>query len=239
MGRVLWPGRNPIGQCMRVRKETAPCSTVIGIAEDIVQKEEQLTDAKRFQYYLPLLQVASRASNAVVLKVAGDPAAYGETVRKALQPILPGRAYVTVVPMRDIVGRTQRSWRLGANLFVAFGVLALIVAAVGLYGVMAYDVTQRMHELGVRVALGAQGGDILRLIVGQGARFAAAGIVVGTVLALLAGKWIEPLLFQQSARDPVVYGGVALLMLIVALAASASPARRAAGADPNTALRSE
>jgi predicted permease len=239
MGRVLWPGRDPIGQCMRMRQETAPCTTVIGIAEDIVQQANQLTDTKRFQYYLPLVQFGSRASNSVVLKVSGDPAAFGETVRKALQPILPGRAYVTVTPMRDIVGRSQRSWRLGANLFVAFGLLALVVAAIGLYGVMAYNVTQRMHELGVRVALGAQGGDILRLIVGQGARFAMAGIVVGTVLALLAAKWIEPLLFQQSARDPLVYGGVAVLMLIVALAASASPARRAAGADPNAALRSE
>jgi putative ABC transport system permease protein len=239
MATVLWPGRDPIGQCMRVRKETAPCTTVIGVAEDIVQKTDQLTDTRRFQYYLPLLQVPARATNALVLKMAGDPAAYGETVRKALQPLLPGRAYVTVKPMRDVVGRTQRSWRLGADLFVAFGVLALIVAAVGLYGVMAYNVTQRMHELGVRVALGAQGGDILRLIVGQGARFAIAGVVVGSALALAAGKWVEPLLFQQSARDPAVYAGVAVLMILVALAASASPARRATSADPNAALRAE
>jgi ABC-type antimicrobial peptide transport system permease subunit len=141
--------------------------------------------------------------------------------------------------METIVGSTQRSWRLGASLFVVFGILALIVAAVGLYGVIAYDVTQRRHELGVRVALGAQSRDILGLVVGQGARFALAGIVVGTMLALVAARWIEPLLFEQSARDPRVYGTVGGLMMLVALVACAVPARRAASADPNAALRAE
>ena len=239
MGKVLWPGKDAIGQCMHIRQEQAPCTTVIGISEDIVQQTDQLTDPKRYQYYLPLLQVQSMASNYVILKMTGDPAEHADAVRKALQTLMPGRAYVTVTPMRDIVGRTQRSWKLGANLFVVFGVLALVVAAIGLYGVLAYNVTQRMHELGVRVALGAQGGDILKLVVGQGARFAVAGVVVGSAIALLAGKWVEPLLFRQSARDPVVYIAVGILMVLVALVASASPAYRASGADPNAALRAE
>jgi ABC-type antimicrobial peptide transport system permease subunit len=96
-----------------------------------------------------------------------------------------------------------------------------------------------MHELGVRVALGAQAKDILGLIVGQGARFALAGVVLGSVLAFLASRWVQPLLFQQSARDPVVFAAVGVIMLVVAIVASASPARRAAGADPNAALRAE
>jgi predicted permease len=239
MARVLWPGKDAIGQCIHIREEKAPCTTVIGISEDIVQQSGQLTDPKRYQYYLPLLQVQSTASNYVILKMTGDPAEHADAVRRALQPLMPGRAYVTVTPMRDVVGRTQRSWKLGANLFVIFGVLALVVAAIGLYGVLAYNVTQRMHELGVRVALGAQAGDILRLVVGQGARFAAAGVVVGSALAFFASKWVEPLLFNQSARDPVVYVAVGILMILVALAASVSPAYRASGADPNAALRSE
>ena len=130
-------------------------------------------------------------------------------------------------------------WKLGATMFAAFGVLALIVAAIGLYGVIGYNVTQRMHELGVRVALGAQSTDILRLVVGQGMAFAFAGVVFGVVIALAASRWMQPLLFQQSARDPLVYALVAAIMLLVALAASASPAARAAKADPNSALRSE
>ena len=124
-------------------------------------------------------------------------------------------------------------------MFAAFGVLALIVGAIGLYGVVGYNVTQRMHELGVRVALGAQSRDILGLVVGQGVRFAVAGVALGTVLAYVASRWLEPLLFRQSARDPVVYGLVGMILVFVALAASAAPAFRASRADPNTALRSE
>ena len=124
-------------------------------------------------------------------------------------------------------------------MFVAFGALALLVAAVGLYGVIAYNVAQRMHELGVRIALGARSGNLIRLVVSQGLRFALTGIAVGTALALLSAKWVQPLLFQQSAKDPVVLALVAALLLAVALLASAIPARKATRADPNAALRAE
>ena len=239
MARALWPTEDPIGKCMRMRKETAPCTTVVGVAEDIVQQQEQLTDPKRFQYYLPAEQVDPRAGSYVLVRMAVDAPAKTEQVRKALQPVMPGQSYVTVRPMVNLIDGAQRSWRLGANLFVAFGLLALVVAAVGLYGVMAYNVTQRMHELGVRVALGAQAWDILRLVAGQSARLTLTGVVVGSGLAYLAGHWVQPLLFEQSARDPMVYAVVAVLMIAVSLVASALPGRRATTADPNTALRSE
>ena len=124
-------------------------------------------------------------------------------------------------------------------MFVAFGVLALVVAAVGLYGVIGYNVAQRTRELGVRVALGARKQHILRLITGEGMRLTFLGVVIGASIAGVAGRWIEPLLFQQHALDPVVFGGVAGAMLLVALAASVIPAWRAARADPNVALRGE
>jgi len=124
-------------------------------------------------------------------------------------------------------------------MFVAFAVLALVVAAVGLYGVIGYSVAQRMHELGVRVALGAQRRDILWLVVGQSLRFAFVGIALGLLFALFQSRWIQPLLFHQSATDPWVLAGVAGTMLVVALAASAAPAWRAARANPNAALRAE
>src|SRR5687768_10747130 len=152
---------------------------------------------------------------------------------------MPGQAYVTVRPLEEVVDGQRRSWKVGATMFVAFGVLALLVAAVGLYGVIGYNVAQRMHELGVRVALGAQSRDIMRLVVGQGMRFALAGVAVGAGLSFLASRWLQPLLFQQSAKDPAIYGMVAAVLLLVALGASATPAFRAARADPNTALRSE
>jgi putative ABC transport system permease protein len=124
-------------------------------------------------------------------------------------------------------------------MFVAFGVLALVVAAIGLYGVIGYNVTQRMHELGVRVALGAQQPDILRLVIGQSVRLALAGVAGGTVVALLSSRFIQPLLFHQSATDPVIYAAVGAIMIVVALAASGLPAYRATRADPNAALKSE
>jgi putative ABC transport system permease protein len=112
-------------------------------------------------------------------------------------------------------------------------------AAVGLYGVIAYNVAQRMHELGVRIALGARSKHVVRMVVGQGVRFAVLGVGIGLVIALAAARWIEPLLFQQSARDPFTYSVVAGLLLLVALVASAVPALRATRVDPNAALRSD
>ncbi|HEU4994044.1 MAG TPA: FtsX-like permease family protein, partial [Gemmatimonadaceae bacterium] len=237
MAKVLWPGKDALGQCMRVRADTMPCTTVVGIAEDMVQGD--MTSDKKYHYYLPLEQAAPSGGAFVLARMRGDPAAQQETVRKALQRVMPGQSYVTVKPFAEIVDQQRRSWQLGATMFVAFGVLALVVAAVGLYGVIGYNVTQRMHELGVRVALGAQSRDILGLVVGQGVRFAAAGAALGTVLAYAASRWIEPLLFRQSAKDPVVYALVGTILVLVALAASAAPALRASRADPNTALRSE
>ena len=238
MAKVLWPGREPLGQCMRMTAPDGPCTAVVGVSEDIVQQAPQLTDTKRYSYYLPIAQNPGQITY-MVARMERDAALQTDRLRRSIQPAMPGPAYVTVRPLATVIGGAQRSWRLGASLFAVFGVLALVVAAVGLYGVIAYNVTQRMHELGVRVALGAQSGDILGLIVGQGARFALAGVVVGSLLAVAASKWVQPLLFEQSALDPRVFAVVGGLMLFVALVACASPARRAAGADPNAALRSE
>ncbi len=237
MAKVLWPGREALGQCIRVSADTAPCATVIGIAEDIVQRD--VLNDQRYQYYMPIEQYRPENGTYMLLKMRGDPKLQAEEVRKALQSIMPGPAYVTTRPLFESVDQAQRSWKLGATMFVAFGVLALLVAAMGLYAVIAYNVTQRMHELGVRIALGAQGRDIVRLVMGQGAAFAAAGILVGCTLSLAAARWVEPLLFKQSAKDPVVYGFVAAVLLLVAIGATLSPAARAAKADPNSALRAD
>jgi hypothetical protein len=110
--------------------------------------------------------------------------------------------------MDTILRDQRRSWEIGATLFVAFGGLALVVAAIGLYAVIGYNVSQRMHELGVRIALGARSPDVVRLVVGQGMGFAIAGAALGSALAWMAARWVEPLLFEQSARDPVVFVSV-------------------------------
>ena len=237
MANTLWPGRDAIGNCFRMHADTMPCMTVVGIAEDMVQRE--ITGTQRFHYYVPIDQQTRTWGNWMVLRLRGDPAREAESIRAALQRVMPGTSYVTVRLLRDIVDDAQRAWRMGSTMFLVFGLLALIVAAVGLYGVISYNVAQRSHELGVRVALGAQSRDVVRLVVGQGARFATLGLGLGLALASLAAPWVQPLLFQQSARDPAVYGAVAALLLTVALLSSLLPAWRATRADPNTALRSD
>jgi ABC-type antimicrobial peptide transport system permease subunit len=152
---------------------------------------------------------------------------------------MPGDAYLTATPLAEIVGEQTQSWRFGATMFLAFGGLALLLAAIGLYSVIAYEVEQRTHELGIRIALGARLGDVMRLVIGGGLRIALVGIVIGGMLALWAGRWIAPLLFDQSPRDPLVFGVVTGVLLVVALVASAVPARRAARVNPDLALRSE
>ena len=237
MAKVLWPNEDAIGKQMRVGSDTAQFTTVIGIAENAAQQE--LSGEKQYRYYLPMAQFRPERGSYLVLRVRGDPGAVGESVRKVLQPLMPGQTYITTRPMSELISNQQRAWRFGATMFLAFGVLALIVAAIGLYGVIGYDVAQRMHELGVRIALGAQTGDLVRLVVTQGVRVALIGVVAGCLIALAAGAQIQPLLFEQSARDPEVYGIVGGALLLVAVAASFAPARRAAKADPNQALRSE
>ena len=152
---------------------------------------------------------------------------------------MPAPSYVTVTPFAEVVGGEMKSWKLGATMFLVFGLLALTLAAVGLYSVIAYNVVQRTHEMGVRVALGAQLRDVVRLVVGQGIRHAVAGIVIGCAIAFAAARWVKPLLFDESPHDPVIYLIVTAVLLTVAITASLIPARRAAQVDPNVALRSE
>jgi putative ABC transport system permease protein len=237
MARALWPTQDAIGRCFRMAKPTAPCVTVVGVAEDMVQRA--ITGTERFHYYIPSDQYAGSWGNGLLLRMRGDPALAVEGVRAALQRVIPGTSYVTVRPLREVVSNARVSWRMGATLFVAFGILALVVAAVGLYGVIGYNVAQRMHELGVRIALGAQRNDIVRLVVAQSVAFALAGVALGLMVVWVSSRWMQPLLFHQSARDPLVYGAVGLGMLVVAVAAATVPALRAARADPNTALRLE
>lgn len=236
MARALWPGREPLGECVRVGADTAPCTAVVGVAENI--KSRSLGDDPGLFYYLSSAQFNPEMGGLFV-RVHGDAARAKETVRRSLQPLMPGASYVTVTPLADVLGSQTQSWELGATMFTVFGVLALALAAIGLYSVIAYNVAQRTHELGVRSALGAQLGDLVRLVLTDGMRLALVGVVLGSVIAFVVGRWAQPLLFEQSARDPAVFGGVAVLLLAVAALACLIPARRAGRVDPMRALRSE
>jgi len=211
-----------------------PCSQVVGIAKDV--RWGSLGEVDRMQHYHPL-PLDGRGN--LYVRTAGDPGPLAEPLRRELQALVPGTTFVTVVPLVSTLDPVFRPWRLGATMFTLFGALALVVAAIGLYGVIAYSVTQRLHEMGVRVALGAKTGDLLRLVVGEGVRVAVIGIVLGAAGAFAAGKLIASLLFGVPSYDPLTFGVVAVVLLVVATVASLVPAWRASRVDPNLALRAE
>jgi ABC-type antimicrobial peptide transport system permease subunit len=235
MAGALWPGRDPLGLCVRIGGDTVPCTTVVGVAEDI--KSRSLGDDPAFFYYLAAEQFHPDQGGLFVR--VHDAAGARETVRRALQPLMPGPSYVTVTPVSEAVSGETQSWRLGAMLFTVFGLLALVLAAIGLYSVIAYNVARRTHEMGVRMALGAGMRDLVRLVLTEGVVLAGAGVALGTAIALIVSRWVAPLLFEESPRDPTVFGVVAATLLAVALVASLVPARRAGRVDPMRALRSE
>jgi ABC-type antimicrobial peptide transport system permease subunit len=190
-------------------------------------------------YYIPVEQTNPGWGTTILVRLSPRVTDAPERVRRALQAAMPGDGFVVVRPLAELLDASRRSWSLGAILFTTFGCLALIVAAVGLYGVVAYDVAQRRHEIGVRIALGARSRDVLAIVARQGLAFVAAAIGLGVVVALAASHWLQPLLYGESAKDPVIYAFVAAIMLLVAVVASVPPAARAARVDPNIALRAD
>ena len=239
MARTLWPGRDAIGQCVKVGGPTFPCSEVVGVAENVHQYE--IRQESSLQYWFPESQEQGGNSGAfgVLVRVDGDPSRLAPALRRALLPSLPGALHLTVRPLGTSVERALRPWRLGATMFTAFGALGLLIAMVGLFSALAYAVSQRRREFGVRVALGARSGGIVRMVLGQGLRFAIMGLAIGLAIALVAGGQLAPLLFGVGPRDPLVTLGVALALGVTAILAGLIPAWRASRVDPADALRSE
>jgi putative ABC transport system permease protein len=232
--RRIWPSQDPLGKCVKLEAD-GPCYVVVGISGDI---RADFSEGPGRHVYVAATYVPTPDSR-LFIRTRGDAATRTEAVRRALQEVVPGFAYVRTRTLDGIVAPQMRSWQLGATMFTIFGLLALVVAAIGLYSVVAYDVSQRTRELGVRVALGASAAAVLRLVVGEGVRVVIIGLGLGAAAALsLAGK-VSPLLYEVSAKDPVTYAGVVGVLLVVAVVASLAPALRAARVDPNVALRAD
>jgi predicted permease len=239
LAKLWWPNQSALGKCMKIGGDTMPCSEIIGIVEN--SRRQSLIEDENLQYFIPLAQaVSGRGSPPVLLaRPTGDALVSAEPLRRRLQTAAPDLPYVRVRPLEELVAPQKRSWRLGATMFAVFGGLALVLAAVGLYSVLAYDVAQRRREFGVRVALGARRTDVMGMVVGRGIRTAIIGGGAGAVVALLAGRLLAPLLFQTSPRDPLVFTIVLTVVMGVALLAALVPARRALGVDPIVALRAD
>jgi putative ABC transport system permease protein len=238
MASLVWPGGDPIGECMRIEDSDA-CTTVIGIVEDA--RRGSIIEEPNPQYYVPVPHpvAADLAPEVMLIRTTADRSDLVRVVRETMLATDSRLRYVTVQPLSDLAAPELRSWRLGASLFTLFGILALAVAALGLYSVLAFDVAQRVREIGLRAALGADMHRLMGEIVGRAIRLTAIGVATGGLVAVLLAPQVADLLFDVSPWDPVTLLGVALALGLVAVAAAGLPAWRAIHVDPSVALRAD
>jgi putative ABC transport system permease protein len=209
---------------------------VVGVVAHV--KNYGVDEDSRVEMYLPYLQ-SSAGSFTVVVRTEGDPLHLGAGVRAAIAAADPGLPIFSVRALEELVAERTAERRLSVLLLSVFAALALLLAAVGIYGVMSYAVTQQTQEIGIRMALGAEREHILRMVLRHGALMSFAGIGIGLVVAVGLARLIASLLYQTSAMDPPTFSAVPLLLAAVALVACYLPARRATRVDPMVALRSQ
>ncbi|MFN2566034.1 MAG: ABC transporter permease [Gemmatimonadaceae bacterium] len=239
MAKRLWPDESPLGKRFRfVADSSRHWITVIGVARDLAQDELLFSD-KDPMAYLPYAYLATRNTGVVIRVAAGDPARVTAAAREAIRASDRALPVFQVHTMEAV--RQLSFWESGLFgwMFSIFGGVALFLAAIGVYGVIAYGVTQRTHEIGVRVALGARAADVLRLVVGRGVLLTALGVLFGLVGAIAVTRVTATLLFNVSPTDPLSFIGVAVFLVGVSAFASYVPARRATRVDPLEALRAE
>ncbi|MBA3495920.1 MAG: ABC transporter permease [Gemmatimonadales bacterium] len=239
LARRYWPDGNPIGARVTLGDPADSSSvwrTVIGVVGDVRQAGP--AGVAHPQMYLPLAQVSSR-SLTIAARTGGDPLRLVPDLKHAVGAVDANLALSRVATMHDRLADTMARPRVNALLLGGFALTALMLAAIGIYGVIAYGVAQRTRELGIRVALGARSADVLRLVIRQGMAPVAAGLALGLAGAAAASRVLRGLLYGVGSTDPVTYGAVAAFLAAVALLASYLPARRAAHADPVSALREE
>ena len=241
MAKLAWPGRSAIGECMRFGRRTEPCYRVIGVVEN--SREQSVIEDPAPMYYLPLndLPVAAKGWTPNYVMLSADPASAASVmgaVRGLIRQEFPG-GIPSIVRLKDYLEPQYRPWRLGATLFSVFGLLALVVAVIGVYSTTSYGVQQRVQEFGVRIALGARVSDVMRLVLVGGLRVVAIGVLVGIAAAVVAGRLIASLLYGVTPGDPVTAIGVAVCLLLAGGCAALLPAWRAASVDPAATLKTD
>jgi len=233
--RRYWRDEDPIGRRIRFGDDEGSWLEVVGIVSDVYNRQ-QLTEGFDPQLYVPAAQHPSRAM-AFAIRTTTDPAGLAAAVRREIHAEDPDQALFDVRSMEQAFHEQLASDRLIYGMFATFALVALLLAAAGLYGVMSYSVAQRTQEFGVRLALGARGGDVVRLVVRQGFTLFVVGAALGLLGGFALANAIANVLFGVGPADPLTYGGVTALLAVVALLASYVPARRAVALDPIRTLR--
>jgi hypothetical protein len=236
LARSTWPNEEPLGQCLRLEK-SGPCVSIVGIVED--SRRVQLIEPSVRQMYVAMPDSGAYSAGGILVRVPPERVAGVEReVKHAVATLFPG-VDANIRRMADVLAPQYRPWELGATLFSIFGLLALLVAAVGVFSTLSHDIGQRRHELGVRVALGASVADVVKLVLVDGLRVVAIGAATGSLLALAAGRLIASLLYGVAPRDPLALATVAASLLVVGAAAGVVPAWRASRTDPLEAIRAD
>jgi len=236
MARAAWPGENPVGKRMKMGVETQPWLTIVGVVKDV---RLRLGMAPGPQAYVPYAQSAAFGPRDLVVRTKIDPASLAAAVRQEVWAVDKDQPVAGVRTMEQILADSIDRPRFNALLLALFGATALALAGVGIYGVMAYTVTQSTREIGIRMALGAQAADVRQMIVSQALRLGAIGLALGLVAAWAATRVMASLLFGVGAGDPLTFAAVTAMLAAVLLVAAYVPARRATAIDPVVALRAE
>jgi len=239
MAQHFWPGQDPVGKRLKPGPTTSdsPWREVIGVVKDVRQND--FIAAPKLQMYMSYRQLKFLAPNALVVRTSVDPMSLATQLRNAVWAVDKDQPVSNIDTMEHIVARAVARQRFSTMLLGIFAILALVLAAVGIYGVMSYSVAQRTREIGIRMALGAQRKDVLKMTVKQGLKLVLIGIGLGLVVALALTRVMASLLFGVSATDPITFLSIPLVLLAVAAVASYIPALRATRVDPMVALRAQ
>jgi putative ABC transport system permease protein len=237
MARQFFKGKDPLGEVLNLGTPEKPdLWQIVGVTGDVKAfGQDQPTHA---DIYRPFDQIPFPLV-AFTLRTETDPASLLKSAEQAMWAVDPGLPVLKAIPMETLASQSLAVRRASSSLISAFAVLALALACIGIYGVMAYAATQRRQEIGVRMALGAQRGDVLRMMMGLGARLTLFGVGIGLIGAMALTRLMTSLLFEVSAMNPLIFSIAAMVLVAVAMAASYLPARRAASIDPMKALRTE
>jgi predicted permease len=235
----FWPGQDPIGKRLKpgLSKSDSPWREVIGVVKDVRQND--LIALSKMQMYFTYRQLKDLASNALVVRTSIEPMSLAASVRDVIWSIDKDQTVADIDTMEHIVSEAVARQRFSMLLLGLFAALALLLASVGIYGVMSYSVAQRTHEIGIRIALGARRADVLQMTVKQGLKLVGVGMILGLAAALLLTRLLASLLFGISATDPITFIGISLVLLAVAILANYIPALRATKVDPIIALRAQ